>query len=154
MAGLNLSVNFDDVALVVGSYKTVAAVQAPANQMVRIKGFWVCTNGIAGDAEHIYVRLTRTTASGTGTTITPVKLNNALTATAQCVCKVNFTVEPTLDGTLPYIYPHKIHPQGASAKDCSFDEVYIKEGCQIALQVQVPSGGTIVKCSGHLLIEE
>jgi hypothetical protein len=155
MAGLNCSVNFDDVTLAVGSYKTVASVQAPANHMVRVKSLWVCANGVAGDAEHLYVRFCRVTgATGTGTAITPQKLNNALTATPLSTARVNFTVEPTADGTLPYIFPHKIHPQGASAKEASFDECFIKEATELSLQVQVPSGGTAVKCSGHLIIEE
>lgn len=155
MAGLNCSVNWDDVTLAVGSYKTVASVNAPANHMVRVKSLWVCANGVAGDAEHLYVRLCRVTeTTGTGDTITPQKLNNALTATPQSVARVNFTAEPTADGTLPYIFPHKIHPQGSSAKDCSFDDVYIKEDTELSVQVKVPSGGTAVKCSGHLIIEE
>jgi hypothetical protein len=155
MAGLNLSVNFDDVTLSVDAYKTVASIQAPTNHMVRVKSLWVCANGVAGDAEHLYVRLCRVTgATGTGTAVTPQKLNNGLSCAALSTARVNFTGEPTADGTLPYIYPHKIHPQGASAKEASFDECFIKEGTELALQVKVPSGGTPVECSGHLIIEE
>jgi len=155
MARLNLCVNWDDFQLGVDAWKTVASVKAPANQMVAVKGFWVCGNGVAGDAEHLKVRLRRVVAdSGTGTTFVPVKTNNVMTATAQCTARVKFTVEPTDSGTDQSIYPHKTHPQGSSTKDCTFEDAVIKEGTELALQVKVPSGGVAVYTDGHLNIEE
>ena len=154
MAGLNLCVNWIDVALASGSYKTMCAIKAGADQMVRIKSIWQSSAGIAGDAEPLSVRLCRIVAdSGTGTGTTPQKLNNALTATPRSTCRNNFTVEPTESGTAPYIFPHKSHPQGASSKECSFDDVFVNEDTEIAVQIKLPSGGAINN-TGHVIIEE
>lgn len=155
MAGLNLSISFDDVTLTVGSFKTVLCVKAPTNQMVRVKSIWQAFSGVAGDAAPLDVRLMRTTAaSGTGITVVAQKLCTSLSATAQTTARKNFTVEPTADGTDPYLYWHKVHPQGASAKESTFDECFIKEGTELALQIKVPSGGTAVTTSGHMIVEE
>jgi hypothetical protein len=155
MAGVGLSVNFDNVALAVGSFKTVAAVKAPTNQMVRLKSFGFSTDGIAGDAVPLEYRLARiTAASGTGTATTPIKLNNAMTVTVQTTARKNFTSEPSDSGTAPYLYPGLIHPQGGLSRDVTFDDIFIDGGTELALQVKVPTGGTAVNATGCLLVEE
>lgn len=154
MARLKLCVNFEDYELAANAWKTAAAIKAPANQMVAITNLWVSMNGVAGDAEHAKVRLRRIQAgTGTGTTVTPAKVDNTRTATPQSTARVNFTVEPTDDGDLT-LYPHKVHPQGASSKDTTFSDVVLKEGTEIALQIKLPNGATAVKTDGHVEIEE
>jgi hypothetical protein len=155
MAGVKCSVNFAAVSTAVGSYKTIASVRAPTNQMVKLLSFAAHANGIAGDAQPLPFRLCRVTAgSGTGTSTTPIKLNNALTVTVQATARVNFTAEPTADGTDPYLLPGLFHPQGGIVREVEFSEVYLKEATELALQVQVPTGGTAVTLTGSLTVEE
>jgi hypothetical protein len=155
MAGLGESVNFAAVATTVASYKTIASVRAPANQMVQLKGFSAHAAGVAGDAAPLPFRLCRVTAgTGTGTATTPIKTNNGLTCTPQATARVNFSAEPTADGTEPYLYPGLFHPQGGITREVEFNDCWIKEGTELALQVQVPTGGTAVTLTGHLLVEE
>lgn len=156
MAGLETSVNFEDVQLAsAGTWKTIVSVKAPTNQMVRIKSLAVHGEGIAGDAAPVEGRWVRVTAdSGTGTATTPIKLNNALTATVQAAARVNFTAEPTESGTNPYIFPFKVHPQGGLVRDHWGDGFFIKEATEIALEMKIPSGGTQFNVTGHVILEE
>lgn len=156
MAGLETSLNFEDVQLAAaGSWKTVVSVKAPTNQMVRVKTIAISGEGTAGDAKPVECRLVRVTAdSGTGTASTPIKLNNALTATVQAAGRVNFTAEPTESGTSPYMYPFKFHPQGSFVFEKSFDTLYVKEATELAVECKIASGGTQINVSGHLVLEE
>lgn len=155
MAGLNLQLPFFEVTLTVNAWKTAAAIKAPTNQMLRVKGAKLATDGIAGDAQPLLFRLARITpGNGTATSATPQKTNDAMTATPQSTGRINFTAEPTDDGTAPYTYADAFHPQGGLAEPMEFDEVYVKEGKELALQIKVPSGGTAVKVTGHLKYEE
>jgi len=155
MAGLNCSANFEDVAGTAGSWKTLLTLKAPTNQMLRIRRVKICGLGTAGDAKPIGVRLTRVSqGTGTGTTKTPQKLNNALTVTVQATQRINFTVEPTEDGTDPYLYAGKFHPQGGLVDDLPFDDLIVKENTEVALEVKIESGQTAITMSGHLIYEE
>jgi len=160
MAGLNLSHSFRDVTLSVGSWKTVASWRAPGgggtnDQMVRLSSLKLASNGQSGDSEALGIRLARVQAgTGTATTQTPQKVNNALSAVPRSICKVNFTAEPTDDGTSPYLFEDKFHPQGGNVQNWEFDEFIVKEGTEVAVQLMVPTGGTAVKVSGHLIGEE
>lgn len=156
MAGLKSSIAFEDVATAgSATWKTIASVKAPTNQMLRLLRVKICGEGIAGDAKPLGVRLARVTAaSGTATTGTMVKLNNALSATVQAVGRTNFTVEPSLDGTTPYLYSGKFHPQGGQVDDLAFEDCYLKEATELALQVYTPSGGSAINVSGHIEVEE
>lgn len=156
MAGLGAQLPFEDVATAgSATWKTIGSVKAPTNQMVHVMRLKICGEGIAGDAKPLGIRLTRITASsGTGTTATMPKTNNALSCAVQSVGRVNFTVEPSLDGTAPYLFAGKFHPQGGLVEDLSFSNVWIKEATEAALQVYTPSGGSAVNVSGHLEVEE
>ena len=155
MAGVGLSIGFDEVELVVDAWKTVASVKAPANQMVKLNSIALHADGIAGDAKPLLLRLARVVAgSGSASAATPQKLNNALTVTPQTTARKNFTTEPTADGTDPYIRPGLFHPQGGIIRDDTFSGLYLKEGSELAVQVKVPSGGVAVKVTGGAEVEE
>jgi hypothetical protein len=156
MAGLKCSVNFDDADLPVNSWKTVCALKAPTNQALQVLKANFFPNGVSGDAEHLDFRLTRiTAASGTGTATTPIKLDNRLSTTPQATARIDFSAEPTEDGTAPYIYPGRCHPQGALMMEVIFDDAFIKEGTELALQIKVPSGGaSTTDARGHIIYEE
>ena len=154
MAGLRCSVNFDMTDVAADAWKTVCALKAPTNQMLKLLKANFFPNGTTGDAPHIDLRLTRiTAASGTGTAVTPIKLNNAFSCTPQATARMAFTSEPTEDGTSPYIYPSRTHPQGALMNEVVFDEVGIKEGTELALQCKVVTT-TGIDPRGHLIYEE
>lgn len=155
MARLKASLNFFDVQLAAGAWHTVAAIKAPANAPVQILKYVITGSGIAGDAVPCDVRFTRITAdSGTGTTTTPIKLNNGIDATVQSVARVDFgggANEPTESGTAPYLYPQKFHPQSGIMADVTFDDCFVKEGTEIALEAYAPVS---IDVTGHIVFEE
>ncbi len=152
MSGFNLVLPFEDLDTVANAWKTCAALKAPSDQMLLItRGEWF-PNGVAGDAKHLKARIVRITAdSGTGTGTTPKKLNNALGCTPRAVGRINFTVEPTVGDVL---FPSHVHPQGAFARELRFDGLVVEEGTEVALQVFLASGQTVVQISGGLYHEE
>lgn len=153
MARLEFSAGFTDVATAAAAWKTVLSLRAPANQLVAVKRVKIHGAGIAGDAEPFRMRLARVQAgTGTATTSAGLKLNNAIGATVQTVVKVNFTSEPTDDGTAPYLYPDKFHPQGGKGDETTFDNLTIAHATELALQVYAPAGDTAV--AGHIIAEE
>lgn len=156
MARVNICLGFTDAATVAGAWKTLASLRAPANQIVALKRVRLHGEGIAGDAKPIGVRLCRITpGNGSATTVTPLKLNNALSLTVQTVGRITFTgTEPTDDGTAPYLMPDKFHPQGGKGDEMTFDDFLIANGTELALQVLVPSGQTAIPVSGHMVAEE
>lgn len=160
MAGLKLSHSFRDVVLSVGSWKSVASWRAPGgggtnDQMVRLSSLKLAASGQSGDAEALGFRIARVQAgTGTGTSQAPQKLNNALTAVPRSTCRHTFTAEPTDDGTSPYLFEDKFHPQGGDVQNWEFDDFLVKEGTEVAVQIIVPTGGTAIKVSGHIIGEE
>lgn len=155
MACLEVSAGFTDVTLSVNAWKSVVSIKAPANQMIRIRSLKFCGNGIAGDAEPCGLRWADVQAStGTATTYTPQKVNRQIGVTVQSVTRHTFTAEPTDNGTAPYIFPDKFHPQGGISNSFEFSNFIIQAGGEMALQLFVPTGGTAIKVSGHVLYEE
>ncbi|MFH0903175.1 MAG: hypothetical protein V2A73_21310 [Pseudomonadota bacterium] len=155
MAGNVFCIGFTDVVTVVNTWKTMASIRAPTNQMVHVKRVKVVGAGIAGDAEPLGVRLARVTAgTGTRTVAVAQKLNNALPCAVQSTVCVNFTAAPTDSGTDPWLYPSRFHAQGGQADDVTFDDLWIAENTELALQVRVPSGGTAITATGHIVAEE
>jgi hypothetical protein len=156
MAGLRFSVNAEDVPLAVAAWKTVCSVRAPTNQAVQCLRAAMFPEGVDGAAKPLGVRLTRITAgNGTATSTTPIKLDNRLSTTVQSTARRHFTgTEPTEDGTAQYLFVGKTHPQGALIQEVTFDDVFIKEGTEVALQLFVPTGGSGVNCTGNFYCEE
>lgn len=153
MARLEFSAGFTDVATAAAAWKTVLSLRAATNQLVAVKRVKIHGAGIAGDAEPFRMRLARVVAgSGSATAGTCLKLNNAIGATVQSVARINFTVEPTNDGTDPYLYPDKFHPQGGKGDETTFDNLVIAHNTELAVQVYAPAGTTAV--SGHVIAEE
>lgn len=154
MAKLNLCVSWEDVALVAGSWKTVAGIQAGTDQVVSLKRVRLATSGVAGGAKPLEFRLHRiTAASGTGTAFTPVTVNESNTTTKRSTCRVNFSAEPTLTAN-KYLFQDKFHPQGGLAHEYSFSDVEIAAAAETVIQVKLPSAETVVNCSGHAVYEE
>jgi len=154
MARLRLCGNWEDVALAVGSWKTVASVKAGADQVELIKRVRLATDGIAGDAKPLEFRMQRVTAgTGTGVTVTASKLNETNGTTPRSVFRNNFTAGPT-EASNGVLGQDKFHPQGGEYQDFSFEDLEVAQGNEIAVQVKVPSGGTAVNCSGHIIYEE
>jgi hypothetical protein len=164
MAGLNVAVNFSNVACVVGSWKTICGVTAPTGsglqQMLRVKSFSLAFDGTDGVAKPLEYRLVRATIStGTNTTATAYKLCNSFGATPRTVGHVNYTVEPTyggsaIDDTTPQFFRGLVHPQGGVIREVTFDEVIVEHGTDLVLQVKIPSAGSIVNATGCIVVEE
>ncbi len=97
MAGLVCSATSGEVALVAATAKTVLQIKAPTNQRVTMKKLVITGKQAAGGTDApVLVRLTRSTANfGTGTGVTPIKLDPGMGETVQSTSAKNFTVEPT-----------------------------------------------------------
>jgi hypothetical protein len=148
MALLDCVTPFEDVDTVANAWKTLASLKAPSDQMLSLKRAEWFPNGVAGDAKHLKARMVRITAdSGTGTAITPKKLNNAFGCTPRATARWNFTVEPTVGDVL---YPSHVHPQGAFAREMTFDGIAVEEGTEVAIQVFMATGETVVKVAGGI----
>jgi len=160
MAGLNVCVNFYEAALSVGAWRTVCSVSAPAERMLKVKGFVINTDGTDGSAKPIQYRLIRIdSGSGSSTGAAAHKANNALGATPVTVGARAYTTEPTYgsaaytDAT-PHFYRGLFHPQGGITRDLTFDDIVVEEGTGLALQAKVPAGGSAVNATGHIAVEE
>ncbi len=148
MSLLDCVVPFEDVATTQNAWKTLASIKAPSDQMLVLTRAEYFPNGTAGDAKHLKARVVRITAdSGTGTSITPKKLNNAFGTTPRATARWNFSAEPTVGDVL---YPSHVHPQGAFAREMRFDGCAVEEGTEIALQVFLLTGETVVNVTGGL----
>lgn len=97
MAGLILTVNSGEVALIAATPKTVLQIKAPANHRLKLRNVKLFGKQPAGGVDTpVKVRLTRSTASfGTGSAATPGKIDPAMAETVQSTAAANFTVEPT-----------------------------------------------------------
>jgi hypothetical protein len=154
MAGLKLCVCWEDVLLVVGSWKTVGSIRAGSDQKVQLEGSRLATDGIAGDAKSLEFRIQPVTAgSGTGTAITPSKVQGFDATTPRSIARVNFSAEPTATANA-VLCQDKFHPQGGEWQDFTFKDVYTAAAGEVAVQVKVPSGQVAVNCSGHLWATE
>ncbi len=155
MAGTETHIGFDDVQTTVGSWSKIASVKSPTNQMTRIKRLVVASNGVSGEAEALKMRLTRIVKdSGTASAVVAQKTNDGLTVTPQVAGRHTFTANPTEDGTSPYLAQDKFHPQGGVSHVFEFDNLFVKEGKELMLEVFTPTGGSAVKLSGHFACEE
>ena len=154
MAGVGICLNFEDVALSAGNWKTVASLKAPAQIMVKGRSLKFAGEGVAGDAKPIGVRLHMITAdSGTATSSTPVKTNRAHTVTVQTAGRVNFTAEPTLTSN-ELLFLDKFHPQGGVYNVFLPLDFVLEKATEIALQMKLPASQTVINVSGHVLAEE
>lgn len=88
---------------------TILQVNAPANQKLRVYEASISFDGIvAADHKILVEQVVDATTGGTGTTVTPQKLNGSDGETIQQTSKENYTVEPT-GGRV--VWKELIHPQ-------------------------------------------
>ncbi len=148
MALLRCVTPFEDIALTQNAWKTLVSIKAPSDQMAELIRVEYYPNGVAGDAQHLKARVVRITAdSGTATSITPKKLNNAFGSTPRVTGRHTFTAEPTVGDIL---YPTHVHPQGGFSREMAFDGTAVEEGTEIALQVFLNTGQTVVNVTGSI----
>lgn len=158
MAEVGFCVNFEDVALTVGSWKSVCALRAPTNQLVKLLKVAAMLEGIAGDAKPIGMRLMKlsTAGAGTATAATPERLNSAISPSnsniPRSTARVNFSAEPSDSGK--YLYAGKVHPQGGAIFNVEFDGAVLADDSEVVLQLKIPSAQVQVNASGHLVAEE
>lgn len=161
MAEAQLQVGWNDLTLAVNAWKTLASVKAGADTVARLLRAKLGCSGISGDAEPLRFRLQRITAdSGTGTATTPGRLTQTNKAAARASCRTNFTAEPTAVAVsapthlTAELLQDMFHPQGGTWEELNLLRTEVEGAAEVALQVFVPSGGTAVKCSGHLIYGE
>lgn len=162
MAFNDLCLNFDapdatnpGILLTAGSFKTVASIKAPSDGPIKVKAVKLGASGIAGDAVPLVIRFRRVTpASGTGTSETPVRTNGTIAASPRSTCRINFTSEPTALSPDEILFPDRFHPQGGIANGFQISPFVQEEESEVALQIQVPTGQTAVRVTGHILFEE
>jgi hypothetical protein len=156
MAGLKFTLGFEDVALVANTWVTLVSARAPTNQMAQLLGLKLAGSGVAGDAKPVSFRMRRVTAgSGTGTTVAAQKTHNAISCNVQTVGRNAFSAAPSDDaGAAPYMFPDKFHPQGGIINSFEFDDVYVKEATELAVEAKLAASETVISVSGHIHCEE
>lgn len=138
MAGLRTAYKFSLLAanIVVGTNITLIQILAPTNQKIRIERLFLFGRGtLATDKQELFELLTQSTA-GTGSTITPTKLNGADSETIQGTAIGTYTVEPTAGtirqqfGLQPQRPLEVVFPPGR--------DLIIKGGERLALRLNTP----------------
>jgi hypothetical protein len=132
MAGVQVQVNSNEVALVAATAKTVLQIKAATNQRVLITSIRLLGKQPAGGTDTpIKIRMTRNAAAfGTGTSATPSKVDPTDSETLQTTAFSNFTVEPTTptDGGLWW----ELQPQTA-----------IEEFLPPGQEIKIPGGQSV-----------
>ena len=97
MAGLTFRANSGDVSLVANTPKTVLQVKAPTNQRVRVTAREITVKDAPSSTNTgIKIRYTYSTANfGTGTAVTPVKIDQGRPESINSTAASNFSTEPT-----------------------------------------------------------
>lgn len=147
MAGLELIANSGTQSLAADTAGTVLQLTTVANHRIKIKGFSVTLSGIA--VRDLIVRVLRQTTAGTsGTSVTPVKLDNAAAETIQTGAATNFSAEPTVGDVLQYkrlqSSYEKIFPLG--------QELLVPGGGRIG--IEVTSVGATASVAAEFYFEE
>jgi hypothetical protein len=96
-AFLQFNIPYLTVGLVAATAKTVASVQAAANQVVKILGLKISHDGATSTAAPDITDYNRCTfgAAGTGTSVTPSKNDPGRAETIQSTALKAYSVEPT-----------------------------------------------------------
>ena len=104
MAGLLLTATSGECTLAAATAKTLLQIKAPTNQRVLLRSLAVIGKQAAGGTDAVVkVRLTRSTANfGTGTSVTPIKMDPAWGETVQTTVAKDFSGEPTNPTDISY----------------------------------------------------
>jgi hypothetical protein len=153
MAALICDIPFSAVALTASTAKTVVAVKAPANQVLRVLEACVSFDGSTSTNTPALVELCTWTGAGAGTPgsiPTPVKRDTGRTETVQSTAGVGYTAEPTVlaaeqskylgqfNGFFHYILPFAA-------------PIIVPGGKGYAVRVTSPN---TVNAAGHITFEE
>jgi len=101
MAGIELIANSGTQALAADTAETVLQLTTAVNHRIKVKSFSLTLAGTA--AKDLIVRVLRQSSAGTsGTAVTPIKLDSAVSETIQTSAATNFSAEPTAGDVLQY----------------------------------------------------
>lgn len=116
-----------------GAWKTILLIAAPANTALRLIQSKISFNGTSPTGGKIRVRIARSATGGTGTNVTPAKVNASDAETLQTTAKENFSGEPSGGTTVIESY---VHPQSGEEFRLNLK---VKAGETVAIQVNAPS---------------
>ncbi len=141
-------VSSTEQALAAATAETVIQLVAPANHLLKLKGWSISFDGVVVTAEPIIVELYRQTSAGTSSALTPLKVNDSLAETLQATARDKFTAEPTL-GDLMDVF--EVHPQ-QGWKEVDADYLYmIAGGARLGIRATAPAA---VNCKSWMKYEE
>jgi hypothetical protein len=156
MAGVNLHVVFLEEETVDTVWKTLATIKAPADRRLRIKGYAIGFDGIAGDAIPIQTRFVDVTVDSGIATISDATnfLDTELIGMTPLPQRAEFTGAPTAGTNI--LYPGTLHPQGGQMAQIEFDDFLVGGAAvvEVALQIKLVNNQTTVKVSGYISVEE
>jgi len=147
MAGIELIANSGTQGLAADTAETVLQLTTATNHRIKIKGFSLTLAGTA--AKDLILRVLLQSSAGTsGTAVTPVKLDSAVTETLQTSAATNFSAEPTAGNVLQYkrlqSSYEKIFPLG--------QELVVPGSGRIA--IEVTSVGATASVAAEFFFEE
>lgn len=134
MSALQCSATSSSVGTGTATTKTILLIKAPANTGIRIRSWEISFDGTSPTAGKALVQLVKNTTSGTGTgtTLTPVKLAGH-TGSVQATAKENYSAEPS-GGTV--IRSVLVHTQMSYA---SPEDLVLNPGEELSLVTNVPA---------------
>lgn len=139
MAGLKVAFVTGAVPVTVTA-ATVLMITAGANAGLALKNFIIGVDGTSPTEGKLQVEIVRkfTAGTGTGTTITPVKVSGHA-GTIQATAKKAFSAEPTT-GSAVVVWDNNVHPQGNLAIPI---DILVDAGETVAFRVTSPTGKNI-----------
>ncbi len=140
MAGLKVGFVTGAVA-VTTTPKTVLMITAGANAGLLLKNFIIGVDGTSPTEGKLQVEILRkfTAATGTGTSITPLKLSGHA-GTVQAIASKAYSVEPTSTGSTVVVWDNNVHPQGNLAIPL---DLLVDAGETVGFRVTSPTGKNI-----------
>jgi len=136
-------------ALAAATIETLIQLIAAANHRVKILEWGIFFNGTSNTAEPVDVQLQRQTDAGTGSSLTPVKLDDSIGETLLTTGQQDFNAEPTSTDEVDVAL---VHPQSWYVKQFPYGrEPKIGGGDRLGLRATAPA---IVSCRAYIVFEE
>jgi len=140
----------EDVALVAATAKTVLELNTAAGDEDVLTEVSVSFDGQTSGAQPVLVELIFANTPGTGTAVTPVKLDRRSSQTISTTAKSNDTVEPT--GSVTVAKAWRIHPQSGQLVQYPLGrEIWMKQSDVFGVRITAPAA---VKATVSLEFEE
>ena len=133
MAGLICAAVSSSIGTGSATTKTLLQITAPANTGIRVTRVSVSFDGTSPTAGKAYCELVRGATSGTGTSLTPVKLHGH-TGSVQSTAKENFTSEPS--GGSSAGLAELVHTQAGYT---SPEDILLNPGETLSVRTNVPA---------------